>query len=382
MYKKIIFLFMVMLSTYSAPYVCGSLYAMTYHGTQVITNVKMENEDIHIRCIDRLGSVYMDWRLSTMMGEPVISSKGIVILPEQSSYHTTFKGKAYMVPEDVIKKITAVSVMVKAHISHREFMDIDLGAMGDIYFGKGLLIPKLPREDKKKYFSFNVSGSPDWGDLFHSDIGMGLTPGSLTKEQAKTRFMEGVEIIPLWSSAHVHFNLNPVINWIENRIKSKAKNSKKTAAKKEDPFEKFTKMTSPELNSDLEPIGRDIRAFINDKCGKYYTSVEEGKQGFHLTAEYIGETSVEAKERERKAKAYQKKRRERVRAAKQNAIYELPRLQREWKEKRAAIRTQCRDFIIKKYALTHSVEALDELLNQNFTSIENFKAVYYIPYDG
>ncbi len=415
MYKRTIFLFMAMLSTYSAPYVCGSLYAMTYHGSQIITNVKMENEDIHIRSIDRLGSVYMDWRLTTMIGEPVISSKGVVILPEQSSYHATFKGKAYTVPGEVIKEITAVSVTIKAHISQNELMDIDLGAMGDIYFGTGLLIPKLSQEDKKKYFSFNVSGSPEWEKLFHTtDMGLGRT-GYLTKEQAKTRFMEGVEIIPLWSFAQVQFNLNPVRNWIEKRIKANTKNSKKNTMgkedpinekksqgysgeitgnenntanktmghfKKEDPFKKFEKMELPGSSRELEPIDRDIRAFIHNRCGKYYTRVEEGKQGFHLTAEYIGETREEAKKREKEAKAYHKKRKERVRRAKQKAINELPRLQREWKEKRAAIKAECRDFIMKKYSLIWSVEALDELLNQNFTPIENFKAVYYIPYDG
>jgi len=354
---------------------------MEYHGNHIITNIKIKNEDIDIFSINNSGSIYVDWRVGTLMGEPVVSSKGVVILPEKAKYHTTYKNKSYEVPGKIIEKISVVSVKIKAHVSHSVFMDFDLGAMGDIYFGTPLLIPKLSKEDKNKYLSFNVSGSPAWEKIFyHKDLG--LTSGYLPKEQAKTIFTEGIEIIPLGSVAEVTFNLIPVINWIENKGKANQKKNKTIGrAKKEDPFTKFNKMDSSDAGRELETIDKDIRAYILEKCGKYYTTVREGKSGFHLTAEYI-ETKEEAEKRRQRAKAYQKKRKARVRKAKQEVFNELPGLQRKWKEKRAAIKTACRAYIMKKYGLTQSVEALEELLNHNFTSTDKFKAVYYIPYDG
>lgn len=349
--------------------------AQEYGGRQTITSIKAMDEEIAVSSINTGGAVYMVWNLKTLMGEPVVSSKGLVIIPDQSVYQVTYKDEIYKVPGEIVKKIKPVSVTVKAQMSPTLFVNFDLGAMGDTYFGSAVLVPYLSTEDKEKYFSFNVSGSPRWDALFHDHLG--LSSPYLSEEEAKALFMKGIEIIPLGSYVEAEFDLNPIKNWIENR----AVIHEKTAKIKENPFKKFEKMEIETSVEELEKIDADIRAFIIDRCGGYYTSVRVSGSGFHLTAEYIGETSEERKQRKKREKVSARKREERLRKAKIEVRNELSTLQRNWKEKRVEIWSECRAYFMKKYGLQYPMEALDTLLEKNFTSLKPFEAVYTIPYN-
>jgi|GEM_PF-5587952 len=349
--------------------------ALKFGGDSIITSIKTGEDQIYINAMHNRGSVYMVWRVETLMGEPVVNGQGMIIIPDQKTYHARYKNKTYQVPAEIIKKISVVDVDVKMHLGENLFITVNLGAMADIYFGGSLTAKELPEAEKTRYMSYNVPGSPEWDDFLYRD-NQGFTVQYLSEEQAKIRIKNGIRIVPLGSSARVKFNFNPVINWIENRA------DKKRAAKKENPFNKFEKMNEPAAMGDLKEVDAEIQAFVINACGKYYTRVEEGSPRFHLTAEYLGETREKRKKREKKAKAYNREREARVKRAKQKIQNMLPGLQRRFREKRASIQADCRAYIMKKYALTLPAEELEKLMTRNFTSTENYNAVYYIPFDG
>ncbi len=349
--------------------------ALRYGGDSIVTSIKTDDEQIYLNAVHNLGSVYMVWRVATLMGEPVVNGQGMVVIPDQKTYHARYKNKTYQVPAEIIKKISLVDVDVKMHLGENLFMDVNLGAMADIYFGEALTAKGLPENEKNRYMSHNVPGSPEWDDFLYRD-NQGFSLQYLSEVQAKSRVKNGMRIVLLGSSARVKFNFNPVINWIENRA------DKKQAAKKENPFTKFEKMNLPAARGDLRKVDANIQTFVINSCGKYYTRVEEGTRGFHLTAEYIGETREERKKREKKSKAYTRERKARVKRAKQKMQNALPGLQRKFREKRASIKADCRIYIMKKYGLTLPVEELEKLLAHNFTSTKNYNAAYYIPFDG
>ncbi len=349
--------------------------AAKYGGDCIITSIKTGEEKIYLNAVHNLGSVYGVWRVGTLMGEPVVNGQGIFVIPDQKTYHARYKNKTYQVPVEIIKKISVVDVDVKMHLGENLFMDVNLGAMADIYFGSALSAKGLPEDEKDRYMSHNVPGSPEWDDFLYRD-NQGFSVQYLSEVQAKSRIKKGIRMVLLGSSARVKFNFNPVINWIEKRA------DKKQVVKKENPFNKFEKMNEPVATGDLRKVDADIQAFVIGSCGKYYTRVEEGTRGFHLTAEYLGETREERKKREKKSKAYTRERKARVKSAKQKMRNALPGLQRKFREKRALIQADCRAYIMKKYALTLPVEELEKLLIKNFTSTDNYNAVYYIPFDG
>ncbi|WDP91962.1 MAG: hypothetical protein HUN04_20480 [Desulfobacter sp.] len=347
--------------------------APDFGGDCIITGIKTGDAPLHLDVLHNKGAVYMVWSVSLLMGEPVVDGRGMVVIPDQKTYEARYKDKTFQIPSRIIKKITVMDAEIKAHLGANLFMDINLGAMADVYFGGIHSAKGLPPADKEKYLSYNVPGSPQWDQWLYRD-NQGFSQQFLPEKQAKQRMQQGIQMIPLGTSARVDFNFNPIIQWIENQ--------KAPKAKKADPFKKFAKMEAPAAEADLKKADADIRAFIINACGQYYIRVEEGRRGFHLTAEHLGETREERIKREKKEKAYREKRRERVRQAKQTMENELPRLQREFKEKRAAIRPDCRAYIMKKYGLSLPVAKLEQLLNLNFTATDRFKAVYYIPFDG
>ncbi|MCZ4339893.1 hypothetical protein [Shewanella colwelliana] len=350
--------------------------AQEYGGRETITTIKTPDHEITISSLNLGGGVYVIWNLKSLIGEPVVIGKGIVSIPDQLSYRVTYKNKVYTVPADVFKKIKPISVNVKAKISPTLFMDIDLGVMSDVYFGSYVLLPNLPQKDK--YLSSNIQGSPEWNDLFYTDH-LGLSSDYLGELDAKALFAGGIEVITLGSYAEATFDLNPIKNWIEHQDKNNASAAVVSTNSKMDPFKKFGKMDAEPTAKELEKIDEDIKEFILNRCGKYYTSVAEFK-GLVLTAEYYGETNAERKKRKKRQAAYARKHEEKVRRAKQEAKQELPEMQRKWKEKRAAIRDEGRMYVIKKYGLNYPMDSLDKLLEKNFTSLKGFTDVYYVHY--
>ena len=108
--------------------------AQEYGGKDIVTGIKTPDHEMVVSSING-GAVYVVWNLKSLMGEPLLIGKGVVIIPNQSSYRVNYKNQRYNVPAEIFKKIKPITVKVKAKISPTMFVDFDLGAMGDIYFG-------------------------------------------------------------------------------------------------------------------------------------------------------------------------------------------------------------------------------------------------------
>lgn len=358
---------------------CGLLYGQEYKGHDTIKSIVIEDEDTKLH---ETASLYIGWSASTLMGEPVLNARGIVGVTFNSPGATSsvvYKEKLYKVPKEIIKKISVVSASTASILGYERYMYFDLGSMGDIYWGH---LFSLSKEQREKYFSFNVPGSPQWDKTVYKtspyrDIKKHYY---LSESDAKQMFIDGLNEDSS-CIGRVEFNLNPIKSWIQNKDKKK-KDKKTSLLDKEDPFKKFDKMNSGDSKEDLKKIDVDIIKFISDRCGNYYTMVQVKGRGLTLTAEYIGETNAERKKRERRSKEYERKRKERVRRAEKAAINDLPRLQSRWEGKRKNIKGECRNYIMKKYGLEISVEKLQELLDENFTDLGRFETTYYISYDG
>ncbi|MCS5422162.1 MULTISPECIES: hypothetical protein [Psychrilyobacter] len=366
MYKKLILLIMIL--------GCGLLYGQEYKGHDTIKSIVIEDGDTKVH---ETASLYIEWSASTLMGEPVLNARGIVGITFNSPGTTSsvvYKEKLYKVPKEIIKKILVVSASAAAILDYERYMYFDLGSMGDIYWGH---LFNLSKEQRGKYFSFNVPGSPQWDKTVYKTSPYGGIKKHyyLSESDAKQIFIAGLNEDSS-CIGRIEFNLNPIKSWIQNKDK------KKSLFTKEDPFKKFDKMNSEDPKEDLKKIDGEIIKFISDRCGDYYTMVEVKGRGLTLTAEYIGETGAQRKKREQRSKEYERKREERVRRVKKAAINDLPRLQSRWEEKRKNIKGECTNYIIKKYGLEISVEKLQELLEKNFTDLGRFEAIYYISYDG
>lgn len=381
MYKKLSLSLILMIILFPL----GQLFAQEQSDNQFIRCIKIEDKDTSLGgCSD----VYVEWKVGTLMGEPIISSRGIVSIPfgfSAPKQWVTYRGKEYSVPTEIVKKITVISTDVAIEASYYLYMDFDLGAMGDIYWG-GTLVPALSADEKEKYFSFNVSGSPEWDDLFYNHNKLTDEKKYLSEEEAKKIFIGGFVEKGNPSTARVKFNLSPIRNWIENVNKTIVRNK----VGDEDPFKKFEAMGT--TDKIIKKINDDIEHFITDRCGTYYTQVAEKKEftGFHLyrDIDYSRETKEERRHREKRDKEYRRKKaeeekqsRKRVQAAMREAVNDIPRLQSIWKENRNGIKSECRSFIMKKYAFEVSTQKLEELLNNNFKSTENFEGIYYVPHD-
>lgn len=356
--------------------------AKEYSGRDLITGIKTPEHEMSVSAISS-GDVYLVWSLKHLLGEPLISGRGVVILPDRSHYSVTYHNQRYKVPAEVFKKIKPITVKVKANISPTLFVDFDLGAMNDIYFGSSTLFANQSNIEQR--LSFNIPGSPAWNDLFYTN-NLGLSSGYLTTDQAKVLFDKGLAIVPLSSYSEAVFDLNPIKHWIKrqsdvgNPITPVYTSDKRVFDQSEgdaDPFKKFEQEDQPASVAMLEEIDADIKRFIIQRCGPFYTSVSVSRE-FSLTAEYIGESKAEMRARERKQAAAAKKREQEIRSAKKEAMRELPEMQSRWKERREAIRAETRAYVIKTYGLEQSMERLNKLLDENFTSVEGFGRTYYI----
>jgi len=334
------------------------VFAKEYSGNNNIKVIEIQKEDIDINWST---FVHVKWQANTLLGEPVFNSEGFVVIDYSNYYSVTYKGKTYNVPYEIIDEVDIISINVKWAVKPSIYLDIDLGAAGDLYYGTPYSLNLLSEEEKKRYFSFNVPGSPEWDNSFYTK-GNSSPKKYFKTDESKKIFTEGISMIEWNSSAQVAFDLSPVKNWIEDKIKGsegkKAGNKKISHQKKEDPFKKFDNMNSSAPDENLEKIDEHIRSFIIERCGRYYTDV---RQGLTLSSGKISE--------EKKNEIARNKRREQ--------LNKLPRLQSKWKEKRESIKEECRRYIIKKYSLEVSTEKLVELLDENFTSTEKFESVYY-----
>jgi hypothetical protein len=370
MYKKLMLVFII--------FICGHLFAEEYSGSNNIKVIETQKEEIDINWST---FVHVKWQANTLLGEPVFNNEGFVVIDYSNYYPVTYKGKTYDVPYEVIDETDVISVNVKWAVKPSIYLDMDLGATGDIYYGTPHSLSRLSKEEKQRYFSFNVPGSPEWGSSFYTK-GSSNRKKYFKADESKKIFIEGLSMVEWDSVAEVEFDLSPVKNWIENSIKNKeGKTANKKAEKeelgkinnkiggktvnkhlstqkKEDPFKKFDNMNSFASDENLEKIDGEIGSFIIKRCGMYYTDV---RQGLTLSRGNVSE--------EKKKEAARKRRRDKLNM--------LPGLQKKWKEKRESIKDECRTYIIKKYSFEVSTEKLEELLTDNFTSTEKFSGIYH-----
>ncbi len=382
-YKKLMLVMML--------FPIGLLFAQESSDSRLIRNVKIKDKDTQLH---ESSDVYVEWKIGVLMGEPVLNSKAIVSIPlnfRDSKQRVTYKGEEFEVPTEVVKKISVVSAKASIYVPYYIYMDFDLGAMGDIYWGENVSF--LSKDKKERYFSFNVPGSPEWNNLFYKLNQLSDTREYLSEEESKKIFITGIDEdeFGISSNADVKFNLNPIKMWIESKIKNKNKSKKVSSTEKKDPFKKFEAMDiSDEL---LARINNDIKSFIIERCGLYYTKVKKEVvlTGLHLylDEDYSNESAKERKKREKREKEYkikkaeeERRRAERVSRSIIEAQKNLPMLQMQWKNKRKSIKSNCRSYIMKKYAFEVSTKKLEELLNNSFTSTEQFEGIYYVPYDG
>ncbi|MCP4324792.1 MAG: hypothetical protein GY787_23680 [Alteromonadales bacterium] len=383
---------------------CRPLLAIENGGSFAVSLTKISDGGV---TINSLAKIHVIWKTGTLMGEPLVNSSGAIIIPRRNSYKVKYQGKSYLVPFAVVDKISAVSVSVEASVGDSTYLQLDLGAMGETYFGDYNSFVILQKIDD--YLSFNVAGSPDWAQLYYQKRNIGTTDAYLSKEAAVALFKTDHKVSAMFSTANIEFNLNEVRNWIENsrKINKKNKNSnakskslaKKLASenlnkteksssslkssvadkfnKKNDPFDKFNKFNEEEKYAGLEKIDKEIHNYIVNEIGPYYNRVEKSGTGLTLTAKYLGETNSQDQQRKQKEARYIRKKKIADTKAKKNALVELSKRQTRWKKQLVAIKGACRNYIVQKHADHASIEDINKLIEKNFNETDRFNHTYY-----
>lgn len=116
------------------------------------------------------------WVCNSLMGEPVYNVSIAVNIPNGLSIDSFGSGEYGNIPKDIQQSLSIVDINFTAYASPfgleakgAKAINWDAGSPGPICFdGKGYSYhsEKMP----KKYFSYNVSGSPSWSKLFNSTV--------------------------------------------------------------------------------------------------------------------------------------------------------------------------------------------------------------------
>ena len=361
-------------------FVCEVWAVSEYQYQGVVPCGDVWDEEVQLLGLD--ASVYVEFKLELLMGEPLRSAHGIVAIDcgRGSTFSARYKGRTFSVPLNVVEEVLVTSCVVRAGAYSRWFgsdisIDFDLGAMGKIEWGPGRLIENWSQEQKEEAFSFNVSGSPNWGHLFYkSGRGVGLRDYStkrsyLSETDAREFFSQGMQVVKLGSDAVIDFNLNSVKQWCQKQIRKEkvAKMAAENGSDKQDnpfeitkqahqnssvnskadavgyngvtksdnpfaitgkmndgrftsaydPFAQFDVLNAEESEEQLNAIAKDIQSYIREACGVYYADAVYARHhagGFHLTLDHI-ESAEERRFRTQQPAAYaQKKAREKAAA--------------------------------------------------------------------
>lgn len=382
------------------------LFAAENAGTFAVSLSEIADEEL---TINSSGKMHVVWKTGLLMGEPIVNSAGALIIPRQNSYQVIYQNKPYQVPFAVIEKISTVIVNVEAAVSSFTYIKLDLGAMGKIYFGEYNTF--LFNQNADDYLSYNVAGSPDWTKLFYQTQNLAAEDTYLSKEDAIALFTTDMQVSGMFSKANIEFNFSSIINWIkDNQVSPKSDESKNSNVKNEspnkksvlenvnktdkskrsievaiadqfnkknDPFKKFKRLNEDETAATLAKIDADIYNYIVNEIGHYYNRIGKRGTDLTLTAEYIGETKQQIKQRELRAEQYRKKKAIADKKAKSAALAELLKRQSLWKKQRSAIKGACRTYIMQKYAAKSSIDEINKLMRKHFSELQHFYRTYY-----
>lgn len=150
--------------------IAGALPARAHQGEYLVWIPKTHPEPAL-----RLTQLVVRWRLGALVGEPVVlCSTAWIVDPN----HLRVSEGAHSAPMEVLREVSLYDVDTGAFVSTtngpfrlnaidgRVTLECDAGAMGRPFLGHLNDFQKLPEEEKRRYFSFNVPGSPNWSELF------------------------------------------------------------------------------------------------------------------------------------------------------------------------------------------------------------------------
>lgn len=369
MVKKIISILYI----FSVIMVSAEEYSGSFISRRTMLELENGQMDKNEKYFNNMAAVYLKWRASTLLGEPIVNSMGVVVIPQKSEYLVEYENKEYMVPFEEVKKISVLSGNVTISFTGEvggPYIDFDMGAGINIYFEKSDgEFYNLSESSREKYMSFNVEGSPAWNKLFYK---YNISEKEYLKiDEAKNFFKRGLKSEGvLLTQNNIRFNLQPVYSWIKKREKKNGKKEEQLNSL-ESEFGVLSGEIAEEDKEVIKKIESDITKQIKEKCGYYYTSVRV-EEGLKLSRLNDDESMEEREEAERKEES---KRDEIYRRLMKN----LPENQEEWRRKREEIRGECRNYIFKKYFSEVSTETIEKLLNEKFSSTKEFEAVmvYY-----
>lgn len=154
----------------------------------------------------------MNYRLGILMGEPVRYGEVAVCIPKS-------------IFPDVKFRVSKLDVRGSKWYMI-DFIRIDMGAVTRVFRGTAQQFKALSEEEREKYYSLNVTGSPNWSKLFESPYGLNnlfiFDEKALAKKNKK-KFID-------FMKSDVHLKIHEVsLSASSNKKKDKNKKQEKKA---------------------------------------------------------------------------------------------------------------------------------------------------------
>ena len=276
--KKLLLLCSIIISILSA------INAQEYKGT-INDYVPIADDEIELQ--HHGATIYFYWKISTLFGEPIVYGSNATIV--KSTFSTMnvidLAGKyctnGTSIPSSILKKVRVKSVVLngidkKTGGAPSYKIKIDAGIPSQVYIGTYEQLKAAPKDTRKKYWSFNVAGSPSWSKLFKH----------LSATQAKQLFKSGIKLKacgdgPYQSHLSVEWDLSAVKEYliklkqvkldkelaIANKLKTQlAKKEPLRKQKEADDFWNTPVNTDTQQDqTDRKTIKRKVEQFANKK---------------------------------------------------------------------------------------------------------------------
>ena len=227
---------------------------------------------------------FVNWKYWTLMGEPVAHHEAaweigpdIRVIGAPFLQHFTLPPGGLVVPENIVETI-GIYRLYFASGFHTDFhypmtqanyfeISFDPGVMSKAFVKESRLdgISKLSHEEQKKYFSFNVPGSPEWNDFlsntsYYDPDSSSVIRSSISKETAKRIFRnEGFNLGNTLRILQVDYNLWGVREWLLKLDLNAAKEAGNSTVEIEEAIDQ-ARSEHERLNRLMESQKREIAA--------------------------------------------------------------------------------------------------------------------------
>jgi hypothetical protein len=194
------------------------------------------------------------WKVGVLLGEPVVYAEAAALVPADARIALNDLpgqlelGQSAVVspPREVLARIRVIDLLVRGHARGKGTITfspyclaLDPGAMSKPFIGDDLGyggFSSLTREERKQYISFNVPGSPSWGEMFEDEKSLKdrnrrdrFAPPGFAKECV----LKGFDLLRP-EVVRCRFDLTPVMDWLrqEQQARIAQERSRIAAARK------------------------------------------------------------------------------------------------------------------------------------------------------